>query len=240
MKKFALILLLAPTLSFAGSDPYDTTGYSARMKAAMLSACPNVTFLEVTVFEADRGVGVPLDDTRRAGYNLAIEPLSERECADAAALSFDWRLSTQNAWDVEHTRLDAKSVLDNSGTAGTKLLRASVLVLLDEINTLRAAQPIPVASITRSGTTGTVTTRYPHGLTGTPTLLVSGADVAAYNGQATMTVTGETTLIYTVASGQTPAAGSIMLFTSAALAPRTKAQAVNAIGSKLTAGGGDK
>jgi len=234
MKKLLALLLMIPTLSLAA----DTTGYSGRLKATMLAACPNITSINLVVRD-DRGVGLDLEDDRRASYALNAVPDSETICADVAVLTFDWRQSTQNAWDIEHLRSDAIAVVASEQTSNAKLTRSVVAVLLDEINVLRAALPIPVTSITRSGTTGTVTTRGPHGLTGTPTLLVTGADVAAYNGQVVMTVTGANTLTYTVASGATPAAGSILLFTSGTLDARTRAQAITAIGNKLTVGGGD-
>jgi len=235
MKKLALIFLLLPSLSFAA-----TTGYSARFRAAALVACPAITSLSIVVHD-DRGIGLNSEDTRRASYEIIdMAPWSEQPCIEALSLSgFDWRQSTQNAWDIEHLRSDAVAMIASEQHADAKLTRAVVAVLLDEINVLRAALPIPVTSITRSGTTGTVTTRGPHGLTGTPTLLVTGADVAAYNGQVVMTVTGANTLTYTVASGATPAAGSILLFTSGTLDARTRAQAITAIGNKLTVGGGD-
>jgi len=69
--------------------------------------------------------------------------------------------------------------------------------------------PFYVDQVTSSGTTVTVTTKYPHGLLTGSTVVVSGASPAPYNG--TFTVTGTTTLTITYtalsAPGTTPATG---------------------------------
>lgn len=60
------------------------------------------------------------------------------------------------------------------------------------------ARSVPISSLTRSGTTATAVTSVPHGLTSTSTYAVSGADQAAYNISAVVTVTNSTTFTYTV------------------------------------------
>ena len=69
--------------------------------------------------------------------------------------------------------------------------------------------PFYVDSVTSSGTTVTVNTKYPHGLLVGSSIIVAGASPAAYNG--TFTVTGSTplTITYTAGSapGVTPATG---------------------------------
>ena len=68
---------------------------------------------------------------------------------------------------------------------------------------------IPVTSITRSGTTATVTSTTTHGLVTGDTVIMSGATETDYNIEATVTVTSTTTFTYEVAnSPTTPATGS--------------------------------
>jgi hypothetical protein len=63
-----------------------------------------------------------------------------------------------------------------------------------------------VSSITRSGTTATVTTATAHSLWTGDSVTVSGASDGLYNGPFAVTVTGETTFTYTMTS--TPAANA--------------------------------
>jgi hypothetical protein len=66
------------------------------------------------------------------------------------------------------------------------------------------------ASITRSGTTATVTTTTPHGLTTGQSVSIAGAEQDDYNITATITVVSATVFTYTVAgSPTTPATGLI-------------------------------
>jgi hypothetical protein len=119
-----------------------------------------------------------------------------------------------------------------------KVLRAVAAVLVDEVNALRTAYPIPVASIARTLTTATATTVWPHGLVGTVTLTIAGADLLGYNGTVTATVTGASTFTYPVSGLLTsPALGSIVAFPVTAVpVPRTIAQVMAAIQAKITAG----
>jgi hypothetical protein len=65
--------------------------------------------------------------------------------------------------------------------------------------------PLYVDNISSSGTTCTVTTRYPHGLAANSQILVAGAEQAAYNGL--FTVTGaNTNLALTYTANSVPAA----------------------------------
>ena len=73
-----------------------------------------------------------------------------------------------------------------------------------------ADSAIAVSSITRSGTTATVTTGAAHGLASGDWVTIAGAAQGAYNGSVRITVTGATTFTYTVAgSPATPATGTI-------------------------------
>jgi len=81
-----------------------------------------------------------------------------------------------------------------------------------------AANSISVSSITRSGTTATVTTTVDHNLSSFVPVTISGADQAEYNiTDAAIVVTGLNTFTYEVAgSPATPATGTILAgFTTA-------------------------
>lgn len=58
----------------------------------------------------------------------------------------------------------------------------------------------PLTSVTSSGTTATATSTNQHGLTTGDSVTISGADVAAYNGTFTVTVTSGTVFTYTLLS----------------------------------------
>ena len=164
---------------------------------------------------------------------LAAVPVHHWQCVGSAGAWTDVREMTQGEKDAlaaeqaaaEEVALYSSSCGSFSGQTEIGLtLRSLVDALVDEINVLRALYPLPVASITRSGTTATVTTRWAHGLTGTPQVTISGATAAAYNGTVTIAVTGATTFTYTGVSGNptTPAAGSITAYpASQAPQPRT-------------------
>lgn len=67
---------------------------------------------------------------------------------------------------------------------------------------------VKISSITRSGTTATVTTVPPHGFSTGQLIAIEGAGESAYNIGAIVTVTGANTFTYTVAgSPSTPASG---------------------------------
>lgn len=69
-----------------------------------------------------------------------------------------------------------------------------------------------VESITRSGSTATLTTKTPHNFQNTDTPIVEGALEIEYDGEITPTVTGPYTLTYTVSgTPATPATGIITI-----------------------------
>lgn len=74
---------------------------------------------------------------------------------------------------------------------------------------IRAAS---VSSITRSGTTATVTTATAHGFSTGQKVVISGATQTDYNGAFTVTVSSTTQFTYTVANSPvTPATGTILV-----------------------------
>lgn len=85
----------------------------------------------------------------------------------------------------------------------------SLITALDAILVNGYGQ-VNVSSITRSGTTATVTTATAHGLATGDVALIAGAAETAYNGEFIVTVTGSTSFTYDVAgSPSTPATGTI-------------------------------
>jgi hypothetical protein len=68
-------------------------------------------------------------------------------------------------------------------------------------------RPIGITTITRVGTTATVTTGNPHGLKTGDSVTIYGATDALYNITALITVTGDTTFTYTMTD--TPAANAV-------------------------------
>lgn len=70
------------------------------------------------------------------------------------------------------------------------------------------SESVPLESLTCAGTTATAKTAIPHGLVSGNKISVSGATESVYNATATITVTGQYTFTYQIASGATPATGS--------------------------------
>jgi hypothetical protein len=68
-------------------------------------------------------------------------------------------------------------------------------------------RPVTISSITRTGTTATVTTVNPHGLKTGDTVTIYGASDALYNIATAITATGSNAFTYTLAS--TPAANAV-------------------------------
>lgn len=74
----------------------------------------------------------------------------------------------------------------------------------------QTADALPVTSVTRSGTTATVTTSTNHRLQPGDTVDIAGAGQTDYNGRFVITLTGDTTFTFSVAnSPTTPATGTI-------------------------------
>lgn len=85
----------------------------------------------------------------------------------------------------------------------------SLITALDAILVNGYGQ-VNVSSITRSGTTATVTTATAHGFSTGDVALIAGAAETAYNGEFVVTVTGSTSFTYDVTgSPATPATGTI-------------------------------
>lgn len=100
--------------------------------------------------------------------------------------------------------LNGRETLEAAAIGSTLQYRVTVAA-----QQLQAAN-VTVSSITRSGTTATVTTSAAHGLTTNDYVRIAGAVQTAYNGQFQVTVSTTTVFTYTVSgSPATPATGTI-------------------------------
>jgi hypothetical protein len=88
----------------------------------------------------------------------------------------------------------------------------SILQAFNRLYVLRSAPSFgaskPVATLTRIGTTVTLTTANPHDIVDQQTIKIEGASPAAFNGECTATFVNSTTLTYTCAPGITAASGT--------------------------------
>lgn len=119
-------------------------------------------------------------------------------------------------------------VITNVGTLNTSSGRVdmsdngSQLLIVDGPNgyiyDMSPAAPVAIASITRVGTTATLTTSAAHGLTDGADVVVSGATPAQYNGTFRITVTGSTTFTYVMASDPGASAAPVGSYTVSAFA----------------------
>jgi len=114
-----------------------------------------------------------------------------------------------------------------TGTAGTVIplltqLTAGENQFQTDVTVSIVNQTLGVSSITRSGTTATVTTTGNHNLSSNITANVAGAVETPYNGAKVITVTGLNTLTYIVeGSPSTPATGTITIDVDFASIPVT-------------------
>lgn len=151
---------------------------------------------------------------------VTINP-EDQTAAQAIIDAFDWSDGAAQASQVLALRTQADQSLTSGMDRYDKLIRALLEVTVRGLNDVFAACPRLISSITRSGTTATVTTPTAHGLTDGRNVIVVGCDAAAYNGQKTITVTSATTFTYGGVSGTpaSPAAGSPLYTLSARSLP---------------------
>lgn len=120
--------------------------------------------------------------------------LFEKDPSDVAVITFDW---------------DTENLAIGASIAGSVFKIAPA-------GSLGSAIRKTVASLTRSGTTATVTTEDPHDYATNDSVTIAGAAAAVgvispYNGTFTVTVTGPTTFTYAVTgTPASPATGTIV------------------------------
>lgn len=228
MRYIALALLvLLPTTGFAETRNY-VKGATVQMNGDQMAA------------NLDSALGFT-GTTVRVGITPTLVIVSHPSLTSANDAAVNAAIAAYVFDALYDQRAPAKNIIGAASDQASLVLRATASVLLDEVNAIRASYPLPVVSITRSGTTATVTTRWAHGLSNGASVTIHGADVAAYNGAFTIAGASGTTFTYQVAgSPTTPAAGSLLAFpVTAAPAPRTMNQAVTAIQGKITSGSAD-
>jgi hypothetical protein len=110
---------------------------SARLTQAVAAICPVI--------------GVSISAPSAAGVRIVFDPAAtqaQQASAQAVVASFDWSDAAQLAWQNLQDRAAAKAVFASNTDAAAKILRATALVLLDQVNTIRAALPTPLPAIT--------------------------------------------------------------------------------------------
>lgn len=183
----------------------------------------------------------PVAHTARIDYKAAATG-PQITAGNSALASFDWSANADATFVAQQAKAQATAGIDagqlQAGDKQERIARAVALLVLDEINILRAAILHPIVSITRVGTVATVTTLDPHGLNTNDVPRIMGATLAPYNVVAAATVTNATVFTYTVAgSPVTPAVGSMFFAMGVipATQPRTTAQLIAAIKAKIAA-----
>jgi len=180
-----------------------------------------------------------------AGINASVlvDPPSLQAAAQPTIDAFDWSDAAQIAWEHLQARTQAVAALgvtfgQGNAEALYKLIRAVADASRDSENLLRDAIPHGVTSITRSGTTATAICPVVHLRQSGEQIAIHGADVAAYNGLKTLTVTNATTFTFTVSgSPATPATGSLFWVKGFAVLPQiTDAVLRTAIANRVNDG----
>ena len=124
----------------------------------------------------------------------------------AAAGTAIYNCDTATATNVYTITNDRFQYVNISNPAGNFLVACNgtdPTLIYDGTNWIKMATTgtaATISSITRVGTTATLTTTTPHGLITGNQITVSGAIPTAYNGTFVVTVTGASTLTYTMAS----------------------------------------
>lgn len=159
-------------------------------------------FVCVTVVDSALPVGDESDTVTIA--NIANEEFDDVAKAESFAGDIEYRcLYLYNAYEGADPFLGTAVYIGTQPTPGTIAVGADPAGVGDGI--VRS-----VSSITRSGSTATVTTSSPHPYETGQSIRIAGADQAAYNGVQTITVTGASTFTYAVAgSPATPATGTL-------------------------------
>lgn len=126
-----------------------------------------------------------VDATSQSGFDYVTGPA--QVAAQAVQQGIKLSLAGDTTWN---------GVLNGLGTSNS--LAFNILSILPVSSAVVGGSPgvapttTGLSGISGSGTTITVTTGSPHGITGTPTVVISGAGVGGYNGS--FAVTGTPTL----------------------------------------------
>jgi uncharacterized phage protein gp47/JayE len=157
-------------------------------------------------------------------FYLQLKEAIKQSIPDTATGTYLSRWS--NIWGINKLAASfASGQVVFTGTATTNIPVTTIVADSDGVEyetqaaVVISAQTIAVTSITRSGTTATVTTTSAHNLASEVPVTIAGAVETEYNGVQTITVTGTDTFTFTVAgSPSTPATGTITAAFTTALA----------------------
>jgi hypothetical protein len=196
-------------------------GWNARDSVAAMPPTDAVTLTNL--------YPTPTDVTLRKGYSKAsigitgtVDTVMNYAGATtqklfAAAGTAIYNCDTATATNVYTITNDRFQYVNISNPAGNFLVACNgtdPTLIYDGTNWIKMATTgtaASISSITKSGTTATLTTATPHGLATGNQITVSGALPSAYNGSFVITVTGASTLTYTMAS--TPATNATVVGT---------------------------
>ncbi len=99
-----------------------------------------------------RAAGIPIDGVSGAQGSVRIDfqasaTAAQRTQADTIVAAFNWSDALDSTWQAQQEKAAATASIDNgalkSGVSLERLARALALVVLDEVNVLRAAS-VPV------------------------------------------------------------------------------------------------
>ena len=166
------------------------------------------------------GAGAPYDGTFTitvTGANTFTYTMGATPAASSSGTATGpYRLTFQvriNPGVADGTYIPNRGGYESQQTPFFLSNRVQPQVVGPALDILKWAEPLAVRSVTsltRSGTTATVTTSVNHGWTNGALVTIAGATQSAYNGEFIITVTSPTTFTYTVSgSPATPATGTI-------------------------------
>jgi hypothetical protein len=149
------------------------------------------------------------DTSLPAGYRLfAVAQNKIYDATPATAVQFFQGLTSDKLQHINLTNAAGHFLIACNGVDPVMIFDGTVWYFLA---TTQTAQTI--STITRSGTTATLTTAAPHGLVTGNRIVVSGADPAAYNGAFVITVLNSTQLQYTMLTTPASSATTVGTYT---------------------------
>lgn len=108
----------------------------ARLSAAVRVVCP----------DADISVGVIGNSATVTFRSNGTQ--AQKDAAQAVINAFDWTAPADAAWQLTQDRANAIAIFLADTSPSAKVLRGAILALVDQLNVIRAALPVPLAAIT--------------------------------------------------------------------------------------------
>ncbi len=149
------------------------------------------------------------DTSLPAGYRLfAVAQNKIYDATPATAVQFFQGLTSDKLQHINLTNSAGHFLIACNGVNPVMIFDGTVWYFLANTQTAQT-----ISTITRSGTTATLTTAAPHGLVTGNRIVVSGADPAAYNGAFVITVLNSTQLQYTMLTTPASSATTVGTYT---------------------------